>query len=120
MSPEQRTNILIAEAIGTHTVSRITPNHWHVTDQKGRIWQIIDVPDGIKGENMPRDFERVKPFNSCLNACAEMEATLTPQEEAFYKLKLSSITHKNGRDRNVFATAPQRCEAFLRVKGIIQ
>lgn len=44
-----------------------------------------------------------------LNACAEMEKTLTPDEAWDYCDYL---------DRNVSATAPQRCEAFLRTKGL--
>lgn len=98
MSPQEQ-NIAIAEACG-----------WKRPFGNTGDWE---RPDGSMARHLS-----IPSYHSDLNACAEFEATLTPIQEEFYRLKLSSITHRGGRDRNVFATAPQRCEAFLRTLNL--
>jgi hypothetical protein len=76
-------------------------------------YEFLDVPD------YPRD----------LNACAEMEKTLTEEQLPIYAHHLAQITvHMLGSGwwdqtadevaKIAHATALQRCEAFCRVKGI--
>lgn len=57
--------------------------------------------------------EPLPDYYGDLNACAEMEATLSPIEITRYELALEEITWPIWR-----ATAPQRCKAFLRTKGL--
>lgn len=66
-----------------------------------------------------------KNYYGDLNACAEMEATLTDEQYIKYAQELNATwfkanpTLKNriGICRSASATAPQRCEAFLRLHG---
>ncbi len=60
----------------------------------------------------------VPNYYSDLNACAEMEKTLTEAERVFYFGNLNSSSPEQSTYACLcFATAPQRCEAFLRTKG---
>lgn len=57
-------------------------------------------------------------YHSDLNACAEMEATLTKHERYLYIKFIADTKYKlDDAWDYVHATSPQRCEAFLRVKG---
>ncbi len=72
-------------------------------------------------------------YHSDLNACAEFERTLSPAERCVYAETLCAITEGEIVDWGYYegeasiewfqiaelitATAPQRCEAFLRLKG---
>jgi len=88
MTPEQQ-NIAIAEVMG-----------W---TRHGCYW--------LKPGS--RNTRRLPAYHSDLNACAEFEATLTGNEWDKY------CDHFGGSLRGcASATAPQRCEAFLRVKGL--
>lgn len=98
MSPDA-INVAISEECG-----------WEIQKISGRItnlgWKTVD------------EDEQSTPFPSYfsdLNACAEMEATLTDEEYALFKKHLCDAIGSGFRI--VSATAPQRCEAFLRVKG---
>jgi hypothetical protein len=61
-----------------------------------------------------------------LNAMHEAEKTLTEKEQVWYLQKLTQVRLKQGSggiiaciiDKTTFATAAQRAEAFLRVKGL--
>ncbi len=59
-----------------------------------------------------------KPPNyaESLDACAEFERTLTPRELAEYSYGLMDITRTTYEA--ITATAAQRCEAYLRMKGL--
>lgn len=58
---------------------------------------------------------RVPDFTNDLNACFEMEEMLTPEQKKAYRKTLADICRRDG---NIFATAGQRCEAFLRTVGL--
>lgn len=77
------------------------------------------------GGNWPNLAERedgtpyVTPnYHGSLDDCAGFEATLTVREQGIYLGHLHSICGAFIWP-SVTATAPQRCEAFLRVKGIL-
>lgn len=59
-----------------------------------------------------------------LNACHEMEKVLTLEQQADYGHRICNMAEKVGTDETsrgfavIHATARQRCEAFLRVKGL--
>ncbi len=53
-------------------------------------------------------------YLSDLNACHEMEKVLTTVQKDYYA---SMLGDNCGSSWRVFATAPQRCEAFLRTLG---
>lgn len=56
-----------------------------------------------------------------LNACADMEATLSPAEEAGYFLELQKLIvppYLKHFAPCIRATARQKCEAFLRAKWL--
>ena len=97
-------------------------NAWQVTEEVGRRH--------IGGK--PTDFDRVVlepapipnyPFD--LNACHEMEKILNEKQQVWYLQKLTQVRFKEGvagmiacmNDKTTFATAMQRCEAFLRTIG---
>lgn len=54
-------------------------------------------------------------YPGCLNACAQFEATLTDQEHTAFTGWLLVLA--KGK-RTVSASAPQRCEAFLKTKSL--
>lgn len=63
-------------------------------------------------------------YHGSLDACAQFEATLTDDETREYERQLDVVTlPRNGESilavtsHSWHATAPQRCEAFLKVKG---
>lgn len=63
----------------------------------------------------------IPDYPSDLNACAQFEATLSRDERITYRkfLYLVVLDDPNNPDNDTtFATPPQRCEAFLRVKGL--
>ena len=65
--------------------------------------------------------ESIPNFHSSLDACAEFEKTLTTEKDRrAYKLALvkASTDGKGDWLTQIIATAPQRCEAYLRVKGL--
>lgn len=72
----------------------------------------------------------VQNYYSCLNACAEMEATLDMFERTTYPMEIRKIVVRDAKQRErsdavtlddthfYGAKASQRCEAFLRTKGL--
>lgn len=73
----------------------------------------------------PSDLNYLKCPNypSDLNACHEMEKVLDNEQQAIYYHQLCKLTDALGPAGHTFhwypavATAPQRCEAFLRTMG---
>lgn len=55
-------------------------------------------------------------YYSSLDACAEFERTLTPLHLVEYSYILMELTRTTYEA--ITATAPQRCEAYLRMKGL--
>jgi len=53
-------------------------------------------------------------YLSNLNACHDMEKALSPSQWPKYVTFLRGITSDRAGEGLVFATAAQRCEAFLR------
>ena len=103
MTPEEQ-RIAIAEACGW---SRFTPDTIQYTAQRSDgKWGVI--PD----------------FLNDLNACAEMEKSLTDDEyDRFYNFLRESIIHTKifvNEERRAItsSSALQRSEAFLRAKGL--
>lgn len=79
--------------------------------------------EGLQNVGYPPDYP------NDLNACAEMERTLTKDEcSKFHDQLIENKTpHREAIANNHHAarwtwhaSAPQRCEAFLRVKGLYQ
>jgi len=117
MSPEQQ-RIAILTRLGwtklrNHEVKtkkqpdgeiKTTSGPWHA------LWGTD--PQGREGRYAPN------PLKS-LDACAAMEAKLSNVEYRIYVERLNEIVSRENTYRVVGASAPQRCEAFLRVKGII-
>ena len=87
MTSEQ-INELIAEACG------------QIVEKDGVLCRLVDIPN----------------YHGDLNACAEMEKVLTDDQHELYRIELFEICGDNSR-KIVSATAPQRCEAFLRTIG---
>jgi hypothetical protein len=77
----------------------------------------------MRTESKPLDFVPIPDFPADLNACHEMEKALSSVERFEFARELNDITGAGWVDEadNLFivahATAAQRCEAFLRVKG---
>ena len=77
----------------------------------------------INGSVVPRG--KLPNYPADLNACAEFEEMLNEKEQVWYLQKLTQVRLRQGDrgtiacmiDRLAFATAPQRCEAFLRMRG---
>jgi len=115
MTPEQQ-NIAIAEHLGDWKDCRV------INGQHGDCDRIVGIPaiiDGTWGEEEEDVFPR---YHSDLNACAEFEATLSQSNVAKYNHALQSICldapmSDTASDYGWHATAPQRCEAFLRAIG---
>lgn len=60
-------------------------------------------------------------YHSSLDACAEFEATMDKQEQSDYICALGGLCQEPDLDDWAgvcFATAPQRCEAYLKLKGL--
>jgi hypothetical protein len=79
----------------------------------------------VKGDGRPDsplvDISGLPSYYNDLNACHEMEAVLRNllmrgfRSDGIYEKVLTAIVSKSGRAWH--ATAPQRCEAFLRTIG---
>jgi hypothetical protein len=86
--------------------------------------QMIDgIPSGIKPPL--RDWMPVPDWPADLNACHEFEETLTDEDQSDYTDALALVLRANWNSNNGYdhwmiahATARQRCEAFLKVKGL--
>jgi len=88
-------------------------------------WAVLLFGSYTKGDNIWRGKE-VPNYPNDLNACQEMEKTLTDrQHKAFRRHLFSDIEsdHDAGEGENderyfVSATAAQRCEAFLKTLNL--
>lgn len=85
-----------------------------------------DFGYGPTSKPYPAEPEPPPDYHGSLDRCAEMEATLTEEEHNQFRQELQIITNPKPEayldsffDFRSFAsaTAPQRCQAFLRVKG---
>lgn len=94
MTPEQ-INAAIAESLGWVRISH--PTH----DWKD--------PHGDSQYSTPN-------FHGCLNACHEMEKSIRNlPDDPQWDLWAQYVSHF---EEDPHATAPQRCEAYLKTKGI--
>ena len=104
MTPEE-INTLIAESLG-----------WTVFH--GTLCAVL--PDK-NGEPEPEPVAPLPDYHSSLDACAEFEATMDKQEQSDYICALGGLCQEPDLDDWAgvcFATAPQRCEAYLKLKGL--
>ena len=112
-------NIAIAEAVGfqfytdgTETVL-VAPgaDEWMKSGKWAKIWK--------RGDGRPAApitcLGAIPNYAADLNACAEFEKTLTDEDKITYLrfLNKGDFSYR----RLAFATAIQRCEAFLRTIG---
>ena len=105
------------------------PNGHGYTDRQSEAWKLPF--EEAKKHEYPRGEEPVTirkagdpNYHASLDACAQFEATLTsPREQADYAARLQRAISGPGMRAYVgefaiaTATAPQRCEAFLRLHG---
>lgn len=134
MTPEQQ-RIAIAEACGVQTIYF---RFWHLSHGGYKWWDGHETKG--RAENLFHSFgdpehpieeyieTRWLPnYPACLNACHEMEKTLTYEECYEYHYQLDQIGVRDVENAgelsateveqfHFHSTAPQRCEAFLRVK----
>lgn len=120
MSPEKQ-RIAIAEAHKNEAwVSH--PAEWH--GEGAARWM---VPQYWTRNGIRRPMLEVDDYLNDLNACHEFEKTLTDEEKVKYLYVLrdvvrgKSLTHPFGMESAfdcAFATAAQRCEAFLKAKNL--
>ena len=117
---ETEQNILIAEACG-----------WVPETVIVLVWRCESVREGVAiGEYQDqnqilysKDGHQFRPenlphYNSCLNAMHEAELTLSPEQRREYLRILAGVTLASDcLEQAVFATAAQRAEALLRIKG---
>lgn len=74
-------------------------------------------PDGYYWKIEGRfDYKSLPNYPEDLNACAEMEKGLTLEQRVTYSNNLAKIC--GTQFEKCFATAPQRCEAFLRTLNL--
>ena len=120
MSPTQ-INIAIAESLG----SKVVANWEHVLHPNGVN---ISTPLFIDGSRMGQTVSLLPRYTTDLNACAEFEATLTSDTASKFAKHLAKIVLGYSASLNITvnfwtlfrvasATAPQRCEAYLRTIG---
>lgn len=110
MTP-QSINIAIQESLGWD----MDPAETHEWGSRGQwcVW-----PHGGR-IIMPKTM--VPNYHSSLDACAEFEATMDKQEQSDYICALGGLCQEPDLDDWAgvcFATAPQRCEAYLKLKGL--
>lgn len=117
-----------------------------IAEACGKVQHLVECPEcygtGFSGSELDREpcplcemsgqvkmyLGRIPDYLSCLNACHEMERVLTDEQHRLFRKLLFTGVYNRGEgqtndsaDRGmVSATAPQRCEAFLRVMGLWQ
>jgi len=103
MTP-QEINLTIAELCGWT---------WNHADEW--CWEHVD---GSTSSSVPVRAKSLPNYHASLDACATFEATLTDVEHSAYRGELWNTAMAETGDLHsrafVSATAPQRCEAFLR------
>jgi len=111
---EQEMNIAVAEELGWFFVD----NNGEECKPKGELYRDFQaVPPGGDDENT------LPSYTTCLNACALMEEALSRPELLTYGKRLEEMAEVAalGTDEYIFpfkTSAPQRVEAFLKVKGL--
>lgn len=111
MTPE-RIRIKVAEAIGW----KRKPEFDYTSHQDPMFrehGERREMWGDDSGRLIPTSMLPNYPFD--LNACAEFETSMTPDEFNDYREILYEIC---GAYSAIIATALQRCEAYLRVKGL--
>ncbi len=103
MTPEEQ-NIAIAQSVG-----------WKMkmSETFGELW----LKPGAQEEGdtiYTRD--EIPNYYGDLNACHEMEKVLDKDQRYHYVTRLVESNKTGGG--YIFVTAPQRCESFLKVKGL--
>ena len=122
VTPEE-INKAIAEACGWKLIKGDFVSWGKVAEREGGKTTAWRNPQGICYEPC---LQHIPNYHGDLNACHEMERTLTDQSaQVSYCDTLFRVIHKTrvvgtgvGEFDKITATAPQRCEAFLRVKGL--
>jgi hypothetical protein len=122
--------IAVAEAIGWTDIHEETIEYANVESRSIDLWTVLA---GITYEGKRR---AIRNYPTDLNACAEFEETLSPDDQVKYVEALEQIIRDaenllcsdpigtkwpfNHFGRFAFATASarQRCTAFLRTKGL--
>lgn len=114
MTPEEQ-RIKIAELCGWTKIKEVESS-WPPDMGLPKEW--IGYPPDYPGPNEPHiAFSEVPNYPEDLNACADMEATLSKYELDIMDLELWKISRKETGDMTWRATAARRCGAFLKVKG---
>ena len=91
--------IAIAEHFGWHGIREHTFEPHHLIGMQGPLREFMPIPDYLND----------------LNAMAEAERVLTPEQRKQYaELLLPMMGEPEWSYNDVFATATQRAEAFLR------
>lgn len=121
MKPEEQ-RIAIAEACGSHQVSRLSFDGGtitHITDENGRIRTIRQIDDGPRSETYPRDWIPLADYLNDLNAMHEAVETLRgktgPEWFDFQRLLMIEC----GSWMNcIQARAAVRAEVFLKTLSL--
>lgn len=98
----------VAEALGWRISYALCDNGKYLCDPKNKLAMSVSF---------------VPEYTDDLNACREMESELQPGERSHYQHALDKVC-ATSKDPHcscwdfIHATAAQRCEAFLRVKGL--
>lgn len=120
---KEQIRIKIAELCGAKIIEKEFPRTDGIHVAKKWAWGgNEDTPCGYSGGgsygfgwNENPSVSELPDYPHDLNGCAEMEGTLTKEQRKTYVFWLSNICELG---TYVFATAIQRCLAFLAVHGI--
>lgn len=109
--------VAVAEACGWSIVKNYSNGGLYGYPARVPSYDVAELPPGA-----------IPDYPADLNACHEMERTLTDSEHASFRALLVEIVNgkfpglalMNERQYRAWfsATAPQRCEAFLCVRGL--
>jgi hypothetical protein len=128
MTPDE-INVAIAEACGARIITKRFEDGHKGSRRYGKKWAwngdestpCAHAGGGAFGWgwNQEAGALELPNYHGSLDACAEMEATLTEDEWKDYCIPLGGRdTNWTGAKKLLSAKAPQRCEAFLRTKGL--
>lgn len=129
MSPESQ-RVAIAEACGWTCIEKrpsILPEkeYWlsGMNPDPVKYEKVMDFGSDEWREPTERDYgwESIPDYFTDLNACHEMEMTLKSERlrlEYWLSLSQNAASAEVGYWTIVTATAPQRCESFLRTLGL--
>lgn len=123
MTPEQ-IRIAIAESLGWKADDTEDRHKDVIHQPKGHDllrWELVTYGDEPECENVWYDrwldCSYIPNYPNDLNACASFEQTLTEDERHAYLSKLI-ILPGFGLWTTITATAHQRCEAYLKCRGL--